>query len=160
MLLGIFTIQHIYFILQQVFVVMPRIKEENGVLYVFDEIRKKYLVLTPEEKVRQGMITYLVEQLGYSKGLIKSEGGLKYNQLQKRTDIVVHNRDGNPYILVECKAEDVAINQAVVEQASRYNLLIKAPFLCVTNGKKTYCFQIDFENNTTTQLAGIPSAEV
>lgn len=132
----------------------------NGVTYVFDIIRKKYLVLTPEEKVRQGIIHYLITEKGYSKALIRTELGTQYHELSKRTDILVFDKLSQPYMLIECKAEDVPINQKVVEQASRYNLGFKAPYLCVTNGRNTFCFEIDFELNKTMQLREIPSPKV
>lgn len=133
-------------------------KEIEGKTYIFDVIRKKYLVLTPEEWVRQHFINLLTTHYGYSKTLLRLEGGLRYNRLQKRTDVVIYNNDGNPYLLVECKAADVDINRAVVEQASRYNLTLRCPFLVVTNGLNTFCFKIDFENNYSQQLQDIPKA--
>lgn len=135
---------------------VPKTKIVNGVVYIYDNIRRKYLVLTPEEKVRQGFIYFLISEMGYSKNHIRTELGLQYHALSKRSDIMVFDKNTQPYMLVECKAESVSINQEVVEQASRYNLTFKAPYLCVTNGKSTFCFYIDFENNTTTQLKSIP----
>lgn len=137
-----------------------RIKEESGVLYVFDPIRRKYVVLTPEEEVRQNFINYLLDFRGYSKNLISVEKGTNYHSLSKRTDIVVFDKNGKPFMLVECKAASVPLNQSVIEQASRYNLSIQAPYLCVTNGVNTFCFQINFEAGTSTQLKSIPLAEV
>lgn len=132
----------------------------DGSTYVFDLTRKKYLLLTPEERVRQLFIHYLINQLGYSKNHIRTEIGVKYHSLQKRSDILVFDRENQPYLLVECKAESVAVNQETVEQASRYNQVFKAPYLCVTNGIKTYCFQIDFENNRFLQLNEVPLPKV
>lgn len=139
---------------------IPKTKIVNDVVYIYDNIRKKYLVLTPEEKVRQGFIHFLISEGGYSKNHIRTEMGLQYHALAKRSDIMVFDKKTQPYMLVECKAESVAISQEVVEQASRYNLTIKAPYLCVTNGKTTYCFHIDFEKNITTQLKSIPLPQV
>jgi hypothetical protein len=133
-------------------------KEIEGKTYIFDIIRKKYLVLTPEEWVRQHFINLLTTHYGYSKSLLRLEGGLRYNLLQKRTDVVIYNNDGKPWLLVECKAADVAINRTVVEQASRYNLTLRCPILVVTNGLNTFCFKIDFENNSSQQLQDIPKA--
>lgn len=132
-------------------------KTEGGVTYVYDIIRKKYLVLTPEEKVRQTFLHFLISGLGFSPGLIRTELGTQYHALNKRTDILVFDKTGQPYMLVECKAAGVKISAGVIEQASRYNLTLKAPYLCITNGKNTYCFRIDFESGSTTQLAAIPS---
>lgn len=133
-------------------------KEIEGKTYIFDSIRKKYLVLTPEEWVRQHFIHLLTTYYGYSKTLLRLEGGIRYNRLQKRTDVVIYNNEGKPWLLVECKAADVAINRAVVEQASRYNLTLRCPFLVVTNGLNTFCFKIDFENNSSQQIQDLPKA--
>jgi type I site-specific restriction endonuclease len=132
--------------------------EKEGKTYVFDNLRKKYILLTPEEWVRQNFINSLIYQKKYTKNLIKIESGLKYNKLLKRTDILVYDKMGKPYLLVECKAQDIELTQQTVEQASRYNLVIRAPFLCITNGVKTFCFEIDFENNTSKQLKVFPDA--
>lgn len=131
-------------------------KTENGITYIYDVIRRKYLVLTPEEKVRQTFLHFLISELGFSRNLIRTELGTQYHTLNKRTDILVFDKTGQPYMLVECKAAEVKISEKVVEQASRYNLTLRAPYLCVTNGKNTYCFQVDFESGTTTQLAAMP----
>jgi Type I restriction enzyme R protein N terminus (HSDR_N) len=131
-------------------------KEIEGKTYIFDPIRKKYLVLTPEEWVRQHFINLLTTHYQYSKSLIRLEGGLNYNRLQKRSDIVVFDQDGNPFLLVECKAPEVPINQAVIEQASRYNLTLKCPFVAITNGLNTFCFEIDFERGNFKQMKDLP----
>lgn len=131
-------------------------KEIDGKTYIFDAIRKKYLVLTPEEWVRQHFINLLTTHYGYSKSLLRLEGGLKYNRLQKRTDIIIFDNLGQPYLLVECKAADVAINRAVIEQASRYNLTLKCPFVVVTNGISTFCFKVDVETGKYEQLNDLP----
>jgi hypothetical protein len=133
-----------------------KIKEIEGQNYIFDIIRRKYLVLTPEEWVRQHFIHLLINQYNYPKSLFRVEGGLKYNQLQKRSDIIIYDKSGNPFLLVECKAAEVAINQSVVEQASRYNQTIRAKYLAVTNGIKTFCFEVDFEKNSFRQLIDLP----
>lgn len=134
------------------------VKETDGKIYIFDAIRKKYLVLTPEEWVRQHFINLLLNHYGYSKSLLRLEGGLSYNKLQRRTDIVVFDNDGTPFLLVECKAADVPINRAVVEQASRYNLTLRCPFLVVTNGINTFCFKVDFKTGKYEQLKDLPKA--
>ncbi len=131
-------------------------KTENGITYVYDIIRRKYLVLTPEEKVRQTFLHFLISELGFSRNLIRTELGTQYHALNKRTDLLIFDKTGQPYMLVECKAADVKISDKVVEQASRYNLTLQAPYLCVTNGRNTYCFHIDFESGVATQLAELP----
>jgi hypothetical protein len=134
-----------------------KIKEIEGKEFIFDYIRKKYILLTPEEIVRQNFLDYLIEEKKYSKNLIKLESGIVYNSLNKRSDIIVYDNKGAALMLVECKSNAVAISQKTVEQASRYNLMIKAPYLCVTNGEKTFCFNINFENNKIIQIKEIPN---
>ncbi|MET3115501.1 type I site-specific restriction-modification system R (restriction) subunit [Pedobacter sp. CG_S7] len=107
-------------------------KEEQ--YYIFDEIRKKHLVLTPEEWVRQHFIQYLIVVKTFPKSLIQVEGGLTLNNLQKRTDVVVYNISGERIMIIECKAPAVKINQAVFDQAARYNSVHKVKWLVVTNG--------------------------
>lgn len=111
--------------------------------YIFDEVRKKHLVLTPEEWVRQHFIQYLILERKFPRTLIQIEGGLNLNQLQKRTDIVVFNTSGEKIMVIECKAPSVKITQATFDQASRYNSVHKAKWLVVTNGLKHCYAQID-----------------
>lgn len=133
-----------------------KITESEGKLLIFDVIRKRNIVLTPEEWVRQHVIHLLISHYGYSRSLFRVERGTTYNSLQKRTDIVVYNREGKPHLLVECKAPEITINQYVIEQASRYNKTINTPFLSVTNGLKTFCFTADFATGKVTQMNDLP----
>ena len=133
-----------------------KIKESEGKTWIFDPIRKKYLVLTPEEWVRQHLVNLLIQHLGYPASLIKLEGGLSYEKLDKRSDILVFDRDAKPFLLVECKAPEVPVSKKTVEQASRYNKILKAPYLAVSNGLKTFCFSVDFIKNETVQMTGFP----
>jgi len=134
-----------------------KVKEKGGVRYIFDAIRKKYLVLLPEEWVRQNFIQYLIHDKNYAASLIVIEKGLKLNELQKRADIVVYDNEVNPIVLIECKAPKVKINQEVFEQVARYNMVFKVPYLVVTNGLDHYCAKIDFENNSFEFLKEIPN---
>lgn len=111
--------------------------------YIFDEIRKKQLVLTPEEWVRQHFIQFLVNEKKFPKSLIQIEGGLTLNQLQKRSDVVIFNSQGEKLLVVECKAPKVKITQAVFDQAARYNTVHKAKWLTVTNGLQHFYAQIN-----------------
>ncbi len=131
-------------------------KEIEGKTYIFDAIRKKYLLLTPEEWVRQHFVNLLISQYAYSKNLIRLESSLTYNRLQKRSDIVIFDNEGKPFLLVECKAPEVPINQKAVEQASRYNLTLRCPYMAITNGLSTFCFEIDFENVSFQQMKDLP----
>jgi len=137
-----------------------KIKEIKGKICIFDIIRKKYLVLTPEEWVRQHLVHLLLGQYQYPKSLIRIEGGLTYNRLQKRSDIVVFDRASNPFLLIECKAPEITINQSVVEQASRYNLTLRCPHLAVSNGMNTFCFEIDFGSSKFQQMKDLPMMKI
>jgi hypothetical protein len=117
------------------------LRKDKGKVWIFDVIRKKYLVLTPEEWVRQHFIHYLVEQLKYPKALFRVEGSLTYNKLQKRSDIVIHNRQGRPWMLIECKSPTIKLTQKAFNQVAVYNMTIGARYVAVTNGMVQYCFE-------------------
>ena len=135
------------------------IKKIDGKLSVFDIIRKKFVVLTPEEWVRQHFIHHLIKDLQYPKTLLRVEFGIQYNQLPKRPDLVVYDRKGSPYALVECKAPEVPITQKTFEQAAAYNQVVKAKYLMTTNGMKHYCCAIDHEQGKYRFLPDIPVFE-
>ena len=122
-----------------------RQREKDGRTEVFDPIRKKWLVLTPEERVRQQLILFLLNVKRIPASHISVERAITVNGLTKRYDLVVFSPEGNPWMVVECKAPEVEITQAVVEQAGRYNKTLRAPILGVTNGSTHFFFTIDFE---------------
>ena len=134
-----------------------RLKSSENKTLIFDIIRKKYVVLTPEEWVRQHVILFLIEEKKYPISLIAVEKQLKINSLLKRTDVVVFNTKGTPEILIECKAPSVAISQATFDQIARYNLTAQSNYLMVTNGLDHYFCQIDVENETYVFLKDIPN---
>ncbi|MES2456753.1 MAG: type I restriction enzyme HsdR N-terminal domain-containing protein [Bacteroidota bacterium] len=111
--------------------------------FIFDELRKKHLVLTPEEWVRQHFIQYLILEKKFPRTLIQIEGGLQLNKLQKRTDIVIFNNHGDRIMIIECKAPSIKISQATFDQAARYNSVHKTKWLVVTNGLMHCYAQID-----------------
>jgi hypothetical protein len=111
-----------------------RLREAEGKRWIFDVIRKKFVVLTPEEWVRQHVVNYLTTHLSYPRTLLRIEGGLTYNQLAKRSDIVVYNREGTPFMVVECKAPPLKLTQQVIHQAAAYNHTLGAKYVVVTNG--------------------------
>jgi len=117
----------------------PKIRKEAGKVWIFDIIRKKYIVLTPEEWVRQHFIHFLIQELKYPKSLFKVESGLSFNTIQKRSDIVVHDRTGKPWMLIECKSPGIKLSQKAFNQIAVYNMTIGANFLAVTNGMVHYC---------------------
>jgi len=132
-----------------------KVKEDKGKQYIFDSIRKKYLVLTPEEWVRQNFIQYLIHDKKYPLALIEIEKGLTLNELQKRADALVY-KNSKPLVLIEFKAPKVKITQEVFEQIGRYNSVFKVPYLIVSNGLQHYCAKINFEKNTFEFLDGVP----
>ncbi|HTF20038.1 MAG TPA: type I restriction enzyme HsdR N-terminal domain-containing protein [Chryseolinea sp.] len=133
------------------------LKREGDKVFILDMLRKKYLLLTPEEWVRQHFVHYLINDQGYPKALMKIEGGLKFNSLAKRSDIVVFTRTGNPWMLVECKAPDQKLRQATIEQAATYNHTLRAPFIVITNGMSHICCEVDWTTGTTKQLRSLPA---
>jgi len=133
-----------------------KVRTVEGQQQIFDEIRKKYVALIPEEWVRQNFIHYLVNDRKFPKGLIAVEHPLTINGVSHRADIVVFSSSGKPIAIVECKATDIAIDQNVVQQASRYNILLKAPYLMLTNGLVHFCVRIDFEKGSSLPLESIP----
>lgn len=136
-----------------------RLKRAEDKVWIFDVIRKKYLVLTPEEWVRQHFVNYLLSYKEIPRSLVRIEGGLLYNAMQKRSDIVVYDRHGAPWLVVECKSPAIAISSATLEQAAVYNSTLRAPYICVTNGLTHICARIEWDERRTTQLEEIPSFE-
>ncbi len=128
----------------------------NGT-YIFDVIRKDYFLLTAEEWVRQHVIHYLIREKNYSTSLIAVEKQLNINQLKRRFDIVVFNKEMQAEILIECKAPEVKISQKTFDQANQYNWLLKAPYLFLTNGLKHYICQINFKDGNFEFLKELPS---
>jgi type I site-specific restriction endonuclease len=117
--------------------------KKDGKIWIFDQLRKKNLVLTPEEWVRQHWIHFLTYQLKFPKGLISLEKGIRYNNMQKRTDLVVFDVQGAPYLLIECKAPQVKLSNATIEQACMYHKKLKTPFLIISNGLHHICLSYD-----------------
>ena len=134
-----------------------KIIEDNGRFTLFDEIRKKHIVLTPEEWVRQHFVQYLINQKGYPKTLIKLEGGLKLHGNARRTDIVVFNSSGEKILLIECKAPSVNIDQKVFDQVARYNMVHKVSMIAVSNGLKHYYCHIDLLNQSYRFIKDLPA---
>jgi hypothetical protein len=133
-----------------------RFKNSENKVSIFDSIRKKFVILQPEEWVRQHCVSYLIEEKGYPKTLINVEKELIINTLRKRYDIVIYNPDGSIYLIVECKSPKIKINQDVFDQIARYNLVLNAKYLMVTNGLNHYYCQMDFENEQYHFLKDIP----
>jgi len=132
-----------------------KIKNRENKLFIFDPIRKKELLLQPEEWVRQHCIKYLEEQ-GYPLSKISVEKALQINGMTRRTDILTYDSDFNPYLVVECKAPSVPINQDTFDQIARYNMVIKAPYLMLSNGMNHYFCKMNHENKSYEFLREIP----
>jgi hypothetical protein len=133
-----------------------RFKNSENKIAVFDEIRKKFVVLTPEEWVRQHVVQFLLQQKNYPKSYINVEKSIKINGLTKRYDVVVFEPDGKIFLLVECKAPEVPISQNTFDQIARYNMTLEAKYLMVTNGLNHYFCQMDFENEQYQFLKDLP----
>ena len=123
---------------------------------IFDEIRKRFVALTPEEWVRQNFIKYLTSEKGYPASLIYVEMSLKVNKMLKRCDIVLFDKAGNPKVIVECKSAETLIKQEIFDQAARYNITLKVDYLIITNGISHLCSKIDHQNNKTSFLRSVP----
>lgn len=134
-----------------------KITSKADTYYIFDELRKKQLVLTPEEWVRQHFIQYLIAEKKFPKTLIQVEGGLILNQLQKRSDILVFNTLGTKVALVECKAPKVKLTEAVFDQAVRYNAVHQAGWIILTNGLQHIYAKINLTNATFSFLPELPN---
>lgn len=133
-----------------------RLQESRGKIWIFDGIRKKFVVLTPEEWVRQHFVNFLIVEK-YPKALIKIEGGLSVNDLKKRSDIVVYNREGKPWMIVECKNPFVEIEEATLNQVAAYNSSLKANYIAVSNGLHHFYFRTDWQAGIVTQVPALPA---
>jgi hypothetical protein len=123
---------------------------------IWDVVRKKHLVFTPEEWVRQNFLQFMINELGYSKNLLAVEMGITLNALKRRCDIVAYNKSMQPRVIVECKAPHIKINQTTFDQIAIYNLQLNVEYLIVTNGLNHYCCRVDVENNTYSFLEHLP----
>lgn len=136
-----------------------RTAEQDGKGVIYDPIRQSYVRLTPEEWVRQHFVQYLIQDLGVPAGLVSTEAGFEYEGQPWRADIVVHDRQGSPLLLTECKAPSVSIRQDAFDQGARYNLVLDAPYLVVTNGLQHFACRIDLEGRAYAFLDDLPAYE-
>ena len=132
----------------------PKIKNENGKEFIFDSIRKKWIVLTPEEWVRQNFLQYLIVVKKYPASLIAVEKEIAVGELKKRFDIVVYDNNTNPFIIVECKKMNVDLNEKALFQAMRYNIPLQVKYLVITNG--SYCFAVENRNGELIEVNALP----
>ena len=133
-----------------------QIKKDAGKELVFDPIRKMWVALQPEEWVRQHVLVFLLEDRGVPAGLIAVEKGFTYQGKPYRADIIVHDREGKPAMMIECKAPEVSISQAAFDQVATYNQVIRARYLYVTNGLLHFCSKIDWSRQTYEFISSVP----
>ena len=134
-----------------------KMQQRNGKNFIFDPLRRKYISLTPEEWVRQHFIHFLTNYKGYPKGLLANEIQLNLNGTKKRCDTVLFNKDLNARMIIEYKAPNIEITQAVFDQITRYNMVLKVEYLIVSNGIHHYCCHIDYSTMHYTFLPDIPT---
>jgi hypothetical protein len=132
----------------------PKIKLKDGRETIFDEVRKKWILLTPEEWVRQNFLQYLLLVKKYPASLIAVEKEIQLNDLKKRFDIVVYHQNSQPWMVIECKEMNVALDEKVLEQVLRYNIHLQVKYIVITNGY--YCQVFNTNNNQLTTVNAIP----
>lgn len=133
-----------------------KLKNEEGNQFVLDIIRKKYVVLTPEEWVRQHFIHLMINHLKYPKSLLRVESGLSYFKSAKRSDITLRDKNGDLFLMVECKAPEVKLNQKALNQISIYNKELRSQYIALTNGMKHFIWRYIPESETYEQIANFP----
>ena len=121
-----------------------RLQNRDGATYVFDILRRRYIKVTPEEWVRQHFVHYLIEQKGYPAELLANEISLSLNSTTKRCDTVLYDRQARPQMIIEYKAPHIQLSQRTFDQISRYNIVMRVPYLIVSNGRQHYCCRIDY----------------
>lgn len=134
-----------------------KITIREGKRFIFDTLRKKYVALTPEEWVRQHFTHFLLEQKGYPAGLLANEVQINLNGTRKRCDTILYRKDLTARMIVEYKAPHIEISQAVFDQITRYNMVLKVDYLIVTNGIKHYCCRIDYSTSRYSFLPEVPA---
>ena len=136
-----------------------KLSEHNGQSCVFDILRRRYIRITPEEWVRQHFVHYLIEHKGYPSELLANEVSLSLNSTTKRCDTVLYDQKAQPRMIVEYKAPHIALSQKVFDQISRYNIVLRVPYLIVSNGIQHYCCRVNYEQQTYQFLREIPDYE-
>lgn len=134
-----------------------KIIRRNGDLKVFDRLRKDYFCLTPEEFVRQIFVSWLIDDLGYRPSVMANEIGIKLNETSKRCDTVVFSPDSTPLMIIEYKAPNVNLTQEVFNQIVRYNMVLKARYLVVSNGYKNFCCKVNYDSHSVEFISSVPT---
>lgn len=136
-----------------------RLEKRGDTMYVFDILRRRYIKVTPEEWVRQHFVHFLLEHKGYPTGLMSNEVSLSLNGTTKRCDTVLYDQHASPRMIVEYKAPHIQLSQKVFDQISRYNVVLRVPYLIVSNGIAHYCCHVDYEHGNYQFLRDIPRYE-
>ena len=131
-----------------------RLKKEEGREFIFDQLRKKWILLTPEEWVRQNFVQYLLQVKKYPASLVAIEKEIQLGELKKRFDVLVYSKNHQPWLMVECKSMDVKLDDEVLQQLLRYNVSVPVSYLVITNG--THCFAWQRKEGALLQLQEIP----
>ena len=133
-----------------------RIYRHNGILKVFDSLRKKHVTLTPEEYVRQNFVSWLISEFNYPVSLMANEIGIELNGTKKRCDTVVFDKTGRPLMILEYKSPEIRITQNVFDQIARYCMVLNPRYLVVSNGLTHYCCVMDSNSNSYHFIPTIP----
>ena len=134
----------------------PRLKKVGDKQAIFDIVRKKYIIITPEEIVRQHLIHFLINELHYPKSMISVEDGMNVNSMMKRSDVVVYNREGKVFLAAECKSTKVKLTQKSMNQLSVYNQHYQAEFLALTNGLDAFICKMDYDQKKADFIPEFP----
>ena len=132
----------------------PKIKKELNKELIFDEVRKQWIILTPEEWVRQNFLQYLIQIKKYPAALIAVEKEIFLGDVKKRFDIIVYGKNTEPWMLIECKEMNVALSSSVLNQALRYNINLQVPYIILTNG--SFCYGFKTVNNELVEVTELP----
>lgn len=135
------------------------IKTKDNAFVILDPLRRRWVALTPEEWVRQNFVRFLIEEREFPAALMNNEISLTQNGIKRRCDTLVADRQGSPLVIVEYKAPSVEITQKTFDQIVRYNMVLQAKYLIVSNGMNHYCCKIDYKNNSYSFLEEIPCYE-
>ena len=133
-----------------------RLQRDDEGVKIFDRLRKKFIILTPEEWVRQHFVNYLINHKGFPESLMANEIGITLNGTRRRCDTVVFDKHGSPMVIVEYKASPIVISQSTFDQIVRYNMVLHARYLIVSNGMNHYCCRIDYDNMSYDFLKEVP----
>lgn len=136
----------------------PKLRQENDVKQIFDVIRKKWLILTPEEWVRQNILQFILLKKNYPASLVAVEKEIRLGELKKRCDVVIYNRQSRPWMIIECKEMNVTLSQKTMEQILRYHITLPAKYLVISNG--SYSFGFEKKEGKFLEVYNFPDFEV